>query len=469
MKTHEDRAIEQFRRRLGALLLLRHALAALTVWAFLWGTAVLALRGALSVPRLPLLWGLAAAPLALIPAFLLARRQLPARSAVRAVLDRHGRCGGLLMAGAEVPLGDWRQAVPPPGRPGLRWRGGRAWALFAGGAAFVLLSFALPQALASLGAGPRLEVQREVARLVEQIDTLKEEAVLPPTRADDLKKKLGQVRDEARGKDPVKTLEALDHLQDVANQSAREDAESATRKNEDLGRAEQLAETLRKNGSSFSPKALAEGMNELAALTRKAAAESGMLDKALDKELLDALKAGSLSPEQLKKLGGALRGYKGKLAGKLARLHKVGLIDREALDKFKECGACDCKALVAYLKECDKGCLCDAIANCEMPGRGGVTRGPGAAKLTWKDPSSEKGVKFKEEELPPAALSELEKSKLSGLSTGTPQVTKGGKPAASGALAGAATGGGSASTAVVLPRHRGTVERYFDRPGRPKK
>jgi hypothetical protein len=42
-------------------------------------------------------------------------------------------------------------------------------------------------------------------------------------------------------------------------------------------------------------------------------------------------------------------------------------------------------------------------------------------------------------------------------------------PAQSGALGGAAAGGGSANAGVVLPRHRGAVGRYFERPASPAK
>src|SRR5438128_2441437 len=121
MNHNEERAIADFRRALLSLYLLRHALAALTVWAFAYGTAVLALR------------------------------RLPPAGAVRAVLDQHGRCGGLLMAGAEFPLGGWSAALPAVRAPRLRWHGGKAWGLFAAGCAFVALGFVVPQSLASMG------------------------------------------------------------------------------------------------------------------------------------------------------------------------------------------------------------------------------------------------------------------------------------------------------------------------------
>ena len=107
--------------------------------------------------------------------------------------------------------------------------------------------------------------------------------------------------------------------------------------------------------------------------------------------------------------------------------------------------------------------LTDALADSDKAGKGGVTRGPGAAKLNFGDETTEDGFKFKEEALPPARLQALKDSKVQGLSAGAPQ--KGGEagPTQAGALAGSQAGDGSASTQVVLPRHRGAVERYFDR------
>jgi hypothetical protein len=467
MTGHEERAIGRFRFRLGALLALRYAVAGLTAWAFLWGTAVLALRAAAGVPRPALLWGLAAAPLALLPALLLAWRRLPSRSAVRALLDRHSRCGGLLMAGAEVPLEGWQESLPELAPPRLRWRGRRAWGLLAGSAAFVGLGFLLPQSLADLGGGPRLEVGREVEKLSGQVEVLKEEAVLEPHRAEALKQKLQQLRQEALGREPVKTLEALDHLQDLVQKSARDGAESMAKKAEDAARAEALADRLAKKRKKMDAKTLAEGMSQLAALTRQSAAEAGLLDKHLDTEALNALRSGALDARALGRLGTALGECKGEMMKRLGRLRKAGLIDDELLQRCEGACQCDGKDLEEFLRKNCSGKLCDALCEGERPGRGGVTRGPGAAKLTWKEESKADGVKFKEEALPAADLEALKKSKLAGLSTAAPKVGEGkGRPVGSGALAGAAAGGGSSSAAVVLPRHRAAVGRYFERPAK---
>ena len=180
--TPQDQAIRRFRANFAALLFVRHALHFLAAFAFVYGTAVLVLRAAGGVARLPLLWGLAGVPVVLVPALILARRRRPAAAVVRALLDQRGGCGGLLMAGAERPLGGWEGALPPVAPPRLAWRGGRAGGLFLAGAGFVVACFLLPDRLTNPD-GPGLDVSREANRIARQIEVLKEETILDPVRA----------------------------------------------------------------------------------------------------------------------------------------------------------------------------------------------------------------------------------------------------------------------------------------------
>ena len=110
--THQDRAIQHFRRKLGLLLLVRQALGYLAVYAFLWGTAVLVLRVTLAMPQLPLLAGFAGLPLIILAAWWGSWRRLPSGAGVRALLDQRGNCGGLLMAQEETDLGTWQDTLP---------------------------------------------------------------------------------------------------------------------------------------------------------------------------------------------------------------------------------------------------------------------------------------------------------------------------------------------------------------------
>src|SRR5262245_52081271 len=196
MRPSDERAIADFRLTLAGVFLLRYGLAALTVWAFVYGVAVLALRGAAGLSRLDLLWGLASLPLVLGPAVWMALRRLPPRDRVRALLDHHARCGGLLMAGAEQPLGQWSAEVPTVRQPHVGWRGGWLWAAALVAAAFVALGFLVPQSVASLNSS-RLDVTREADRLEEQIEILERQKVISAEKAEELKIELDKLKREA--------------------------------------------------------------------------------------------------------------------------------------------------------------------------------------------------------------------------------------------------------------------------------
>jgi hypothetical protein len=474
--TTPDKVIDQFRRKLAWLFGVRAGLIWLAAWVFLWGLAVLILRVTLAPPRSLLLWGLTGVPVVLIPALLLARRQLPSRSSIRALLDRHNALGGLLMAGAECSLGLWEEKLSTAQAPEVHWHARRQAGVLAAGVVFLLAGLLVPERLIARGSPP-LDVGHEVQRLTHQLEVLKEEKLLDPERAENLQKKLGQVRAEARGKDPVKTLEALDRVGDVTSKTAKEAAEEALRKTEKLAQSEALADALRRKkrrGDGLSSKALRKAMEELATLTRKAAQENEKLRKSLDEELSRELDGEmNLSPEQLEKLARALKDAKGDLARMLGKLEKVRLIDADKLKECKECGQMDGEALARLLKEHEKDLksgkcsMAQLLALCRRGGRGGITRGPGPADLTFGKPTSEVKGDLDPKSLPPGRVAEIKQSLLQGVSVSAPKVGEGG-PGSAGALAGAASGGGSANTQIVLPRHRGAVRRYFDRPATPK-
>jgi hypothetical protein len=463
MHAHEL-TVRRLRLRLATLLALRKAVAYLALWCFLWGSAVIVLRVTAATPPLLLFWGLAVVPLLTAAALIFALRQLPEPALLRAVLDRAGGYGGLLMAAGERPLGAWDRTLPPAAEVRLRWHGGRACMVLGVSVVFVLVALLLPQQAVDLASNQALEVGKEVEKLAAQLDLLKEEAVLEPARADSLKEKLARIKDDAEGANPVKTLEALDHLQNLVNKESQKAAEDSISAAEKMAQSEALAEALNKLGDALDAKVRAEAMADLAGLAQQAADESRLADLKLDLTTLKALKAGRLSAEQLKKLAEALKGGQKGLKERLGKLCEAKLIDPELL---KECeGACQCdgECLAELLKRYGDKCkACDLCKQCNLLGRGGVTEGPGAAKLTFGEKSSEDGAKFKEEALPPGALAGLKNSQVVGVGRDTPSVTKEG-PARSGALNQAVAGGGSAQSQVVLPRHRGAVERYFERP-----
>jgi hypothetical protein len=463
MAEHEA-IVEQFRRRIGAWLVVRASVAAVALWAFLWGTAILALKAYREIDVAPLMWGLAGVPIAIGIAAWLALKKLPDRTALRALLDRRGGCGGLLMAGAECDLADWR--VPAVELPSLHWNARRPLTLLAIAAGYVILGLALPGRLDAALTESRLDVRRDAERLSEQVEVLKEERLLDPKRAEELKQKIDEVRAHSAGKDPAKTLEALDHLQDVVTQAAKQGAERSAREAKDLGKVEAGAEAVQQAAPNLDPKQAAALMKELAAMAEKATKEGEKLGEGLDAELAKALKEGKLSSEQFKKLAAAAKLGRGEISKTAQKLFDSRLIDS---DQLKECkgGQCDGKGLAEFLKKNGSSSLEQALKNeaNQQRGNGGIgDDGPVETPLEFGDKTSDAGAKFKEVALPPSELNKLKESQTSGVSAVAPTRDPKAGPPQSGSLGGAAAGGGSANNATVLPQHNAAVGRYFDRP-----
>jgi hypothetical protein len=465
-----DSAVRAFLRKATATLALRHALKWSAAWLFFWGLAVLVLRAAFGADALPLLWGLTALALILAAALVAAVRRRPSAASAYALVDRVFSCGGLVMASSEATLGAWESQVPPLRAPALRWRDRRTPVLFAAACVFAGASFAVPRWFVAAAAGNPLRVEKEVAALKEQIEALKEEKILPPEQAAEMEERLRQTAEAASGEDPAKTWEALDHLSEVTAKAARASAEEALREAEKLARAEALAGGLANDASKLDSAALAEGMKELAKMVDKAAAESAALKEGLSKKLSEACKSGSLTPGQCGELAKALGECREGLAVSLGRLGDAKLIDAELAGRCASLqpGEGAGEGLAAFLKDsAGENAGLSSLEQINLwldggPGRGGVTRGRGDAPMTWKDPSSKEGTEFKEEALAPGAGS-LKDSRLMGVSVGAPTVEAAGGPAKSGALNETQSGGGSANTRTVLPRHRGAVQRYFER------
>ncbi|MFN0087777.1 MAG: hypothetical protein ACKVX9_20465 [Blastocatellia bacterium] len=456
----EDPAIRRAIRSFAAALTLRHSLRLITLWCFGWGAVSLALRATLLTPRGTLAWGAMGMIPAVIASAAMARRQLPSRTAVRALLDERNRCGGLLMAAEDEGIGQWR--LPEIGSLRMRFRNPRAWGLLAASIVFVLVSLFAPARFSVLNAARPMDMTRETEALAVRIESLTEAALLDPAKAEELKEKLEQLAAEASGEDPARSWEALDHLADGVERTARDAAESAAAARQRLERAEALAEGLMAGAGQLDAKTMTEAMQTLSAMTQAAMKEDRMLASDLSADAQAALKAGALQPGQLGEVAKALSKRRSANEEKLAKAGKAGAMQPGALKR----GSRDNSGLAQYLKENAPKQSIDEIVGawCDKPG---VTRGRGDAAMTWSDGASEKDAKFREQVLPPGSIAGLEESQLSGMSAAAPTIDRT-AIAAHGALGSAAAGGGSAHTQTILPRHKGAVKRYFERPASPR-
>jgi predicted transcriptional regulator len=462
VRFHPDRALRRFQRQFALTLTLKHALLLVTCWCFAWGTAALILRATVQMPRRPLLWGAVGVVAAVIAAAVWARRQLPSRDTVRALLDERNACGGLLMASADAEIGAWQ--TPAVALPRLRFRNSRAWSGLAGSAAFVAISLLVPIRLAGADAARPMDVAKETETLAARIEALQDAQILEEAKADELDEKLKQLEADASGEDPARTWEALDHLADAVEKTTKDAVEAAQVQERKLDQAEALAEGFMAGQDQLDAQTMTEAMQTLSAMMQGAMKENEALAQSLSPETKEALKSGALKPEHLKEIAQAAGKHKSALNSKLSKLAKSGAINPNALKGGAKGNKRDNAGLAQFLKEnAQKMSVEEAVAGwCENPGKGTPSRGRADAAMTWTDGSSEKNAKFKEKILPPASVAGLNESELVGMSAAAPTVDQT-AVAAHGALNRAATGGGSAHTQTVLPRHKGAVKRYFER------
>lgn len=471
-----DQPIHSLRVRISHVLAVRSSMAWVTFWCFAWGTAVLSLRFAgLDWTGIALGAGLAGVATAAILAAIRSRRDLPSEHALRALVDRDSRAGGLVMAAAETDIAGWSGSLPRPASHRIRWSAGRPFALLALSGIFVWAAFVIPARFVK--PAPRLDIGPETARLEGQLEVLKEEEVIDLDEAELLEEELEQLEKDAEGSDPAKTWESLDNLSETLEKAAGEAAEEAIQSTEQLASLETLAEGLGDAAAAMSPADLSEAMKDLGERTAEAAAANAVFAASISPELAAALASGTATPEQLEALAKAAGMSKEQLRETMQKMHEAGLTDQKTMQRAEAAGQKgSSQGLSSYLQQNPgQGLSPSAMAAAgkgpgqgegDGPGSGGVSRGPGHAALQFSS-ETEDGGEFREVVLPRSALDPESTSIPIASSPGLPDEpgadTTAESAVAGGTLSGAAAGGGSAARQQIRPRHRDAVSRYFER------
>jgi hypothetical protein len=458
MNSHSQ-ALQSFAKKLSALLMLRGAVRWATIWFFVWGVFVLASRFAHWLDFNFLLAGLLGAiPLAMIAAIRENRRRA-AFSKIRAAYDGLNQCGGILMAEEVAEMSAWNANLPEAKSPALRWRGGRSLGVFGLSALFVAVALLLPDRVTTLAATKPLEIGKLVGELNAEVQTLQQEKILEPKKAEDTKKQLAQLEKQSSATDPNKTWEALDHIKESNSDLARQAAEEGLDKMTSLSGAQTLATALKQaSDNGMSEDTATRAAQELAGMLKAAKLEDGLLKGNLPPELLSNLNG--LDKEQLQKLLGAIQFNKNHLGNTISNLANLRMIDAKYLSQCTNAGHCtNPNALAAFLSSCTNLGNCSLASLCY--GRGGPGGGGGTGPMTWQDESSDQGAKFQEHALPPST--QFADSQFVGVSRSAPQLSDDKTVAEHGALASAQGSGGSANARVVLPEHRQAVRRFFKR------
>lgn len=377
------------------------------------------------------------------------------RAALVGHLDRGCGAHGLAMALAAFPAaerdGDWMARLRRPledlALPPLRLMAGRG-AVFAGACLAVALALPQREDVVSL---PTV-VGSFFRQASERITGLEQSGVIPPAESEQARADLEQLKERAtdQGMDQP-TWEALDRLRQRLDRSV---GVTNQRLAQSLALSESVAQSPDGAPQAQDSARLAQAVAELAVqapgLVPKLPAGAG--EQELTAALAQAAAAGLLSPEQaaaVKRLGllrpqgerkldaGECRKLGEHLAKELAKA-------REALKKLGECqGDGDCPN-----------------PGDGKPGRGGVSRGPGHAELTWNDPLRTDGGGV--EGLPAGAQLNPDGSVTLAEQVRDAEIDDAVQQAAARAAAKAFDPtAADARRATVAPRHRAVVERYF--------
>ena len=520
MVDRRESSIAELRNRLFRTLFLRESLILLVGWLFLWGCAVLVLRVSDAVRWLDLFWG--AVGLAIIPviALYLTGKKLPDNKSLGASIDRENQAGGLIMSSFEADVKYWAATLPPLAVPVVKWEGKKTYTYMFFAVVFIMTAFMLPDSTIIADHERPLNIDDQVAKLKGKLETLEDEKILEVEKVEALKLSLERIQKDADGLGPVKTLDALDHLNDQLQQKSEEAAEKGLQETETLSKAEALAEHAEHFAENLSPEdakdimqGLSEMLNEMFAespelfdeLAEQLGSDGGNNEKSKDgnndnegndnkgngkqgkkgsggqkidsealKKMLQNKKLENLTPEQLQQLKESLANRKDVNREMLEKLMEKGMIDPEMLKQLEDVEKVDeeeLERLLAELGACEGG-DCDCEGECDgtcpaggRPGSGGINRGRGDAPIQYGENEADpEGTEFKSQILPPANLNDLKDSMKFGSSRTSPQLTPEGSPSDNGnALQNTDGGTGGAYGQTIRPQYRGPVGRYFDR------
>jgi hypothetical protein len=363
-------------------------------------------------------------------------------------------------------LGDWNSQLRDMKTPHYRWRSKKTFGFLATAMLFVCFALLLPDKTVNALTGPRkLDVTNQVRDINSKLEKLQEEKILEADKVEELKKELKQIQQNAEAEGPIKTWEAIDHLNDKLEKEAQNAAEELLKEQEKYETAEAMAEALKEqlaseeNTQGPTAEEMQDLANEMSNLLGDIAGDDEFLNDL--KQQIDEQGLDSLTQEQLEQLAEKMSGKCKDCQGRMNNLKSGRMVDPNRLKDFSNCKPCDGQSLKDFLdSQCKGACECDG--ECEMPGRGGITRGPGSAKINFDHNTQESDAEMKERALEPDYV-DMEASIKMGVTRNAPTSNRAGSATEEGGAVTDTTGvAGSSGRDAVLPKHRGAVKRFFD-------
>jgi hypothetical protein len=419
--------------------------------AFLLGFGTLVLVSKLLFPMLwpHVTWlGLGAIPV-LILAWQRSRQEAFTLTESVAYLDRKLNAGGLLMTLSEAPDEQWQQQLP---QIEARWRNSlpRYRPLRFTKLVGLPFLFCLACGLVPLREDSVLEAlnrqtvaEQNVEELKAMMEKLTQEEILKEDERKQFEQELQQLLDIKQDPLTHAKWETVDALRQKMQLRIDQSVMS-------VAKAMSAAQTLSRagDGDGLTPEQVAS----------------------LQKQIAEGLQ--TLSQKSSGKQGENQLGELGELVvnGEL-KLPSDPQARQEMLDKLQELLEQEAKSLCELRSQCQGGkCKdgkpCDGfsleemLANCQKPGKGGITRGPADASLNYGHETNDQGVKFKETVLPKGFLDDP-KDDIQGITFAPPEENVA-EFAPRGAVRESDPSTGKATwNRKLSPRHREVVQQYF--------
>ncbi len=338
------------------------------------------------------------------------------------------------LSAAEAGVGGWPGAVEQFDPP-VRWQWQRPLGVLGVSALMLALAAWVPVTQRAIAKQRVIERPTAVKEVEQWVENPKEEKAADEKSLEEVEKKISDLlRRPAENWYEHGSLEAADNLKDQTAEMLRQLAEN-------LAGAERAASALKAAGDALPQEAKDAVGKELA-------------------NAAQALRTGGIKPgDQLLK---QLQQATGQCQGGQCQLSKEQL---DALAKQLQANA---KALAEALKNSPELKLGECMGNClkegeEGPGRGGISRGPGTAPLSFSQDETSLGTKKAE-----ALQSQLDVQRLApgdvlGVSDGKHDVDKNAYtgPTDGGAIKDAGDGGAAVWQNSLLPSERDALKRYF--------
>lgn len=443
----------KFLRRLRIGQFLQVAAEWLAIFLLSYGSLVLLVKLAFPALWPHVLWiGLGAFPLAFLAWKVVSRESFTETESV-AYLDRKLNTGGLLMTLSESPDEEWQSRLPqaqllwqnslPRFRPVRFAKLVLVPLLFCVACGFVpLREVAITEPLDN-----KSTTEKNVADLKEQFEKLKQEQVIEKEEAERIERELEQLLEQK--KDPLthEKWEMVDALWQKMQLRVEQKAVLVSKAHQ---AASALAKAKQGGGEPLTPEQIQQLTEQI---------EAGM---------------NALNGSQNR----AGEGKPGQTSGKLGQMLKDGKLnlpsdpaERERmLSELRDLLESEEKKLCEMRGECKNGqcrgtsySLEDLLSNCELPGRGGVTRGRGDASLNYGHETDEQGAKFKETVLPKGFQDNPGDEIVSTTLAPPKEEVADAAPRGPERLSDPSTGQATWNR-KISPKHRAVVKGYFDKP-----